>query len=206
MKRLIHLCTICALVLFPSFAAAQESPILTTDELISIVGEAVVEEASDASEEVRKAKEILDAVKKAGNAEEQEQAQKDLEAAEERYGEASAKLDEARVDSFARESGKSPSEIQAMRDSGMGWGRIAKEVGIHPSASGKGKGKGRSKNKGKSRKKNTSFENDNDSIADNDNGTTEDEEEELLEETKKKGKGKPKGKGKSKNKGKGKKK
>jgi hypothetical protein len=33
---------------------------------------------------------------------------------------------------WAQETGRSVDEIAAMRDDGMGWGRIAKELGVHP--------------------------------------------------------------------------
>jgi hypothetical protein len=140
-----------ALLLLPSSSAlAQDAPPFTQDELISLVGEAVVDEAVEASEEVRKAKEILDIVlKKKGTAEEQAKAEQDVENAQTRYNKAQKNLDTARVDAFASQCDKSPAEIQAMRDSGMGWGLIAKECGIHPSASGKGKGKDKVKNKDK---------------------------------------------------------
>jgi len=125
----------------------------TTDELISLVGKAIVEETTQASEEVKKAKEILDVVLKDGTLEEQEQAQKDVEEAEGNYAARVKKLDTARTDAIAAQCGKSSAEIQAMRNSGMGWGKIAKECGIHPSTSGKGNAKGKNKSKSKDKKK-----------------------------------------------------
>lgn len=139
----------------PFQANAQDDPRTAQDQLIDLVGKAIVEETTQRSEEVRKAKDILDVILKEGTAtqEEREQAEQDLEDAENNYAKAQKKLDTARVDAFAEQCGKSPAEIQAMRDSGMGWGKIAKECGIHPSAAGKGKGKGKDKKKSKKGKK-----------------------------------------------------
>lgn len=133
-----------ALLLMPVYSQAQE-PVLTTDELISLVGQSVVDEATQADENLKKAKDVLDAARQAGTKREQEAAEQDYMEAEEAKEDADRKLDEARVDAFANECGKSSSEIQAMRNSGMGWGRIAKECGAHPSTAGKGKGKGKDK-------------------------------------------------------------
>lgn len=131
---------------------AQETA-SATDELISLVGQAVVEEATQASDDVKKAKEVLDVVLGTGTPAEQKQAQKEMEEAEEKYATAEKKLDTARVDAIAQQCGKSSVQIQAMRNSGMGWGKIAKDCGIHPSVNSKGKGKDKNKNKNKGKKK-----------------------------------------------------
>nr|WP_321258027.1 hypothetical protein [uncultured Pseudodesulfovibrio sp.] len=208
--KIIIACMITFLVMPIGTVLAQGEPIFTQDELIGLVGEAVVQETTEASEDVRKAKEILDAMRKEGTVEEQQQAQEDVENAEERFTESQAKLDEARIDAFARESGKSPSEIQAMRDSGMGWGRIAKETGVHASVSGKGKGKSKNKSKGKGKNKGTSTYADTDDDMNKNEPTTYDNdttnnEDELDEAPRSQTKGKDKG-NKSKSKGKSKKK
>lgn len=144
------------LLLFPCPPQAQEDTPLTAQELlIDMVGKTIVEETTQRSEEVRRARKILDAAMKAGTTEEQQEADEDLEKAEDRYAEAQKTLAQARLDAFADKCGKTSAEIQAMRNSGMGWGLIAKECGIHPSTAGKAKGKGKSKgrNKGKGKKK-----------------------------------------------------
>ena len=142
-----------ALLLLPVPVLAQEDNPLTAQELlIDMVGQAIVEETTQRSEEVRKAKEILDAVMKAGTTEEQKKAEEDLDQAQDRYARAQKNLDTARLDAFAEKCGKTPAQIQAMRESGMGWGRIAKECGVHPSTAGKAKGKSKNKNKGKGKK------------------------------------------------------
>ena len=144
--------TFALLLLNATVTFAQETA-SATDELISLVGQAVVEEATQASDDVKKAKEVLDVVLGTGTPAEQKQAQKEVEEAEEKYAVAEKKLDTARVDAIAQQCGKSSAQIQAMRNSGMGWGKIAKDCGIHPSVNSKGKGKDKNKNKNKGKKK-----------------------------------------------------
>lgn len=48
---------------------------------------------------------------------------------------------QAKVTALAEDSDLSESEIIAMRESGMGWGKIANDLGIHPSVLGAGSGK-----------------------------------------------------------------
>lgn len=121
MKRVFITLTFVALFLIPALAQAQEQdPRTAQDELISLVGDALVQEANDASEEVRKAKEVLDKVRKKGTTEEKEEAAKQYDEAEKNYSDVQKKIETARVDAFAEQCGKSPADIQAMRDSGMG--------------------------------------------------------------------------------------
>lgn len=150
MKQLLF--SLVIMVVFPGVCFSQD-PRTAQQELIDLVGEAVVQETTQASEEVRKAKEVLDIILRNGSAAEKEEARERVEEAERDYRRAQEKLNTARLDAFAEACGTSSARIQAMRDSGMGWGRIAKECGIHPSVAGqgRGKGKGRGKNKGKGR-------------------------------------------------------
>lgn len=190
MKSAIKLVLFTAAILtIASASSFAQDPKTAQDELISIVGEAVVEEATRRSEEVRKAKEVLDVVLKSGTPAEQEEAQKDVEKAEEKYAEAQKDIETARVDAYAEKSGKSAAEIQSMRDSGMGWGKIAKEVGIHPSAAGKGKGNSKKDKSKKSKKdkgkKKGDDEDENDEDDDND-------KPQKSKKSKSKGKGKKK--------------
>lgn len=135
--------------------------------------DAVLDEVSKAMERYRRAKEAYEAVKRgevppeilertkkvAGEVSPEELEQ---EAARE-VQESQAAYDTTKVKALAQASGRSESEVQAMRDSGMGWGVMAKELGVHPSALGrgnadkgagaKGKGKAKSKGKGKGKKK-----------------------------------------------------
>ncbi|HKI81189.1 MAG TPA: hypothetical protein VKA04_06040 [Pseudodesulfovibrio sp.] len=67
----------------------------------------------------------------------------EYEQAQDRYSRARSNLDNAKVDKLALQCGKTSDQIRAMRDSGMGWGRITKECGEH----GMGKGNGKGKNK-----------------------------------------------------------
>ncbi|WP_272700355.1 hypothetical protein [Desulfovibrio sp. Fe33] len=136
------------LIAAPSPTTAQGDD-LTWNELAILVGESVVQEVSDSEEEVASAQKILDALRnrKSASREELTRAELDLEQARERYDKAHSNLDNARVDKLAFECGKTSDQIRAMRNSGMGWGQIAKQCGAHPSAAGKAKGKDKGKSK-----------------------------------------------------------
>ncbi|WP_207263970.1 hypothetical protein [Desulfovibrio sp. Huiquan2017] len=131
-----------ALLILAASPALAQGDDLTRDELVSLVGEAVVQEASDSSEEVARAKRILDAVRGKKNAPQQEvsAAQMDYEQARDRDRRAQKNLDNAKIDELALRCNKTSDQIRAMRDSGMGWGRIAKECGQHGVGKGKNKG------------------------------------------------------------------
>ncbi|WP_338667452.1 hypothetical protein [Pseudodesulfovibrio methanolicus] len=144
MKTIAYYLLAGALLLLAASPALAQGEDLTQDELVSLVGEAVVQEAANSSEEVAKAKEILDAVRnrKKASQEEVAAAQMEYEQAQDRYRRAESNLDNAKVDQLARQCGKTSDQIRAMRDSGMGWGRIAKECGGHGVGKAKGKDKG----------------------------------------------------------------
>ncbi|MEZ7198311.1 hypothetical protein [Pseudodesulfovibrio karagichevae] len=150
MKTIAYYLLAGALLLLSASPALAQGEDLTQDELVSLVGEAVVEEAAKSSEEVAKAKEILDAVRNRKDAAQKDvaAAQMEYEQAQDRYRRAESNLDNAKVDQLARQCGKTSDQIRAMRDSGMGWGRIAKECGGHGVGKAKGKDKGKDKNKG----------------------------------------------------------
>ncbi|BCS87829.1 hypothetical protein [Pseudodesulfovibrio sediminis] len=156
MKKILYtLLAVAFLTLAIPFSATAQDPApapSTTDALIDLVGQAVVDEVTTANEDVQKTKDVLDIVLKSGTKEEQDEARREVETAKGRYAEAVGKMDMAHVNAIAEECDKSPAEIQAMRNSGMGWGRIAKECGVHPSVSGKGKGKDKGKKKDKGNK------------------------------------------------------
>lgn len=59
------------------------------------------------------------------------------------WRDAEYKLEDSRIENLSRESGMSPSRIRAMRESGMGWGQVAKEAGAHPGSLGVGHSKGK---------------------------------------------------------------
>jgi hypothetical protein len=155
MKTIAHCLLAGALLVLAASPALAQGEDLTRDELVSLVGEAIVEEAADSSAEVAKAKEILDAVRTRKNAPEKDVAEAQLgyEQARGRYDKAQSNLDNARVDELALRCGKTSDQIRAMRDSGMGWGRIAKECGMHGVGKAKGKGKGKDKSMGKGKSK-----------------------------------------------------
>ena len=146
MKTIVRCLLACALLVLAASPALAQGEDLTRDELVSLVGEAVVQEASDSSAEVAKARKILDAIRNRKNAPEKDEAaaQLEYEQARGRYDRAQSNLDNARVDELALRCGKTSDQIRAMRDSGMGWGRIAKECGMR----GVGKAKGKGKDKG----------------------------------------------------------
>jgi hypothetical protein len=138
-------------LLLPGHALAQEATIQTTDEILGLLGKAVVEDATQASDRVRRAREVLNEVLKTGTAEEQQQAAQEMNQARQEYQKAEKNLDTARINAIAEKSGRSPEDIQAMRQSGMGWGAIAKETGIHASVNGKGQGQGQGQARGKNK-------------------------------------------------------
>ncbi|MUM76545.1 hypothetical protein GKC30_02730 [Pseudodesulfovibrio sp. F-1] len=129
-----------ASLVMPTLVAARDTAPLSRDDLVSLVGEAVVREANRAEERVRRAKERYEQVNRRGTRWQQSEAAVELERARERFGIAAHNLDEAQVRAIAERSGRSPSEIRAMRESGMGWGDIANETGVHPSVNAKGNG------------------------------------------------------------------
>lgn len=92
-------------------------------------------------DEVQRARTVLRDVTDTGD-------QSRIRSARERLQMRENQLDQARINALAREAGVSSARVSAMRSSGMGWGRIAKELGVHPSVLGMGKGKGRGTRKG----------------------------------------------------------
>ncbi|MFV0421949.1 hypothetical protein [Oleidesulfovibrio sp.] len=69
----------------------------------------------------------------------------ELEEAERNMNRARKSLDGERVSAIADEAGVSEAKVESMRASGMGWGAIAGELGVHPSALGKGHQKAKKK-------------------------------------------------------------
>lgn len=139
-----------AALVMPALVNAQDTTPLSPDDLVSLVGRAVVEDAAQADERVRKAKAVYDEVRRRGTPEQQRTANRELTQAREQCRYAEQKLDAARVEAIARKSGRSPAEIQSLRASGMGWGTIANETGVHPSVNARGNAKSSGKGKGKS--------------------------------------------------------
>lgn len=148
MKSIVINMLACAALLLSFSPAMAQGDDLTRDELINLVGESVVQEAATSSEEVAKAKKIYEEMRAKKNATNAELtgAQMNLQQAQEREKRSEKNLDNAKIDNLAMQCGKTSDEIRAMRDSGMGWGRIAKECG--GTGVGKAKGKNKGKNKG----------------------------------------------------------
>lgn len=93
-------------------------------------------ETEAALSDVEAAQEGLEEAMATGTPEEIEQATTELEAAEKAYADAVAEL-----------TGVVSKDLVDMREAGMGWGNIAKELGVHPSILGLGHTKGKQKNK-----------------------------------------------------------
>lgn len=88
------------------------------------------ESIDDLLEEVEQAREEVDkVVGQGGDATQQKEVLKRRETA----------VEYARVRALSEQSGLPESQIRAMRASGKGWGEIAGETGVHPSALGLGK-------------------------------------------------------------------
>jgi hypothetical protein len=139
--RTLPLALALILAWLPVTAHAQSAAATAADELAGLLDPAVVEQANEATERYRATREAMDAAMKSGSQEQQRTATRDMEQAREQYRETSQKLDAERVRAIADQSGRSPADIQSMRNSGMGWGAIAKETGVHASVNAKGKGK-----------------------------------------------------------------
>lgn len=107
--------------------------------------------------------------------------------AERNLAEKEASLNRTKVEALAANSNLSAAEIESMRASGMGWGRIAKEAGVHPSVLGTGSGKSKGKAKGKGKSKGKDWDMDEDA---------DDADDEGGKGNGNKNKGKGKGKGK----------
>ena len=76
---------------------------------------------------------------------ERERRRKEYEHAEHEHQELNAKLDRARIHAIAEAADVRPKKVRKMREDGMGWGKIAKTLGVHPSVIGKGRQKHKDK-------------------------------------------------------------
>lgn len=131
MKRLALGLMLLSLFLAPQ-AMAQDTPLSTVDSIL--------ERVDRTADQVERARRALEEARRIGNGDIIEERRREYQRSREQYRDAQQSLDEAKVDALARESGHSRAEIRSMRNSGMGWGRIAREVGAHPSVLGKGQG------------------------------------------------------------------
>lgn len=102
-------------------------------------GASLPESIDDLLEELEKAREEVDKVAgQGGDATPQKEVLKHREMA----------VEDARIRALSEQSGLPESQIRAMRASGKGWGEIAGETGVHPSALGLGKEGAPGKGKG----------------------------------------------------------
>ncbi len=112
-----------------------------------------LERVLQAANDVQRAKEAYESAADPG---ERERYRRHYEDLRERHEGSKANLDRARIYAIADEADVSPRRVRRMRADGMGWGKIAKELGIHPSVVGKGHGEG----KAKKRKRNHDWDDD----------------------------------------------
>ena len=93
-------------------------------------------------ERVVKATDHMERAKKAyeesTDSAERERRRQEYEHAEREHGEFNANLDSARIHAIAEAADVRPRKVRKMREAGMGWGKIAKTLGVHPSVIGKG--------------------------------------------------------------------
>lgn len=99
----------------------------------------VIGAVDDAMRQADRARDAYDRVRSSGD--------RDSMARYEReWRDSEYKLEDTRIENLSRESGMSPSRIRSMRESGMGWGQVAKEAGAHPGSLGVGHSKGKKGN------------------------------------------------------------
>jgi hypothetical protein len=94
----------------------------------------VIGAIDDAVREADRARDAYDRVRSSGDRDAISRYERD-------WRDSEYKLEDARIENLSRESGMSPSRIRAMRESGMGWGQVAKEAGAHPGSLGVGHSK-----------------------------------------------------------------
>ncbi len=96
----------------------------------------IIGAVDDAMRQADRARDAYDRVRTSGD--------RDATARYEReWRDSEYKLEDARIENLSRESGMSPARIRSMRESGMGWGQVAKEAGAHPGSLGVGHSKGK---------------------------------------------------------------
>lgn len=145
MKKLLYI-TVCFLFVSASILFADNHEEDETSELANAAQvqkaenlakasqDAASDDVKDAQKEVDDAQDAYD---EAASALEADPENLELQAA---LQEAQTNLDNA-LDKLSDVAGASKEEIQEMRDSGMGWGEIAHELGVHPSTLGLGHNK-----------------------------------------------------------------
>jgi len=127
-----------AVTLCAGFSAQSAAHAAGLEESLSTI-EGLVGQVTNAEEQLEQVRQIYEQAKQAGNVQEASTAEKEIERAEKQLSQSETRLDEARVNALADEAGVSPQKVRELRLSGKGWGVIAKELGVHPSALGKGK-------------------------------------------------------------------
>lgn len=98
--------------------------------------DSIIGAVDDAMRQADRARDAYDRVRSSGDRDAISRYERD-------WRDAEYKLEDARIENLSRESGMSPSRIRDMRESGMGWGQVAKEAGAHPGSLGVGHSKGK---------------------------------------------------------------
>lgn len=119
------------------FAAVPQAGARGLEDALGTI-ETLATEAGNAEDRLDKVLEVYRQTRQAGNQQEAEEVEEQVEDARQDVRQARQRLDEARYTALAEEAGVSPNKVRALRESGMGWGRVARELGVHPSLLGKG--------------------------------------------------------------------
>lgn len=123
------------LLLALALAAILLLPGMTRSATAADAG-SVIGAIDDAVREADRARDAYDRVRSSGDRDAISRYERD-------WRDSEYKLEDARIENLSRESGMSPSRIRSMRESGMGWGQVAKEAGAHPGSLGVGHSKGK---------------------------------------------------------------
>ncbi|MGE4297814.1 MAG: hypothetical protein AB7E47_07280 [Desulfovibrionaceae bacterium] len=102
------------------------------DDAAPLIAEQLFDKVDRVAAELDTAAKAYEKIKQVGDAEAIKQAEATMQAAETELDKAEADLNTARVAALAKAAGVPESQVVAMRQSGMGWGVIAKELGVHP--------------------------------------------------------------------------
>lgn len=183
------------LLVMAAFALLITATPVTAQDALG-VADAIVERVDQTARELQRAREALQTAKELGNQETIQERVRELRQKREAYQQAEQSLDEAKVSALSQASGRSEAEIRSMRESGMGWGRIAKETGVSPSVLGKGQSKAAKGNKGKGKMSNSADDADESVLGDVDDQPANSKGKGKGKSGKNKHKGKGKGKGK----------
>ena len=122
--------------------------VLMCGAVLAIVAAPVLAEQSAVDRFLERAIELSDRTERARQAyhdahddQDRERRRREYEDSERRYQDAKKNLDRERIRTIADAADVRPRKVRRMRENGMGWGKIAKELDVHPSVLGKGHNK-----------------------------------------------------------------